>query len=52
MMHNILQKNDKAKVIICFCFTANGDVVSGDSNGNIYLWEKGRAWTFKISVVF
>ncbi|XP_052766462.1 echinoderm microtubule-associated protein-like 2 isoform X3 [Mya arenaria] len=37
----IFQKHEKAKVIICFCFTENGDVVSGDSSGNIYMWEKG-----------
>jgi len=35
------QKHEKPKVVICFCFTENGDVVSGDSNGNIYLWERG-----------
>ncbi|XP_053393881.1 echinoderm microtubule-associated protein-like 2 isoform X3 [Mercenaria mercenaria] len=37
----IFQKNEKPKVVICFCFTSNGDVVSGDSSGNIYIWEKG-----------
>lgn len=37
----IFQKHEKPKVIICFCFTENGDVVTGDSSGNIYMWEKG-----------
>ncbi|XP_060556828.1 echinoderm microtubule-associated protein-like 2 isoform X5 [Ruditapes philippinarum] len=37
----IFGKNDKPKVVICFCYTQDGDVVSGDSNGNIFLWEKG-----------
>ena len=35
------QGKDKAKVIICFTFSDAGDVVSGDSNGNIYVWGKG-----------
>ncbi|KAL4238714.1 Echinoderm microtubule-associated protein-like 1 [Mactra antiquata] len=37
----IFEKNEKAKVIICFAFATNGDVISGDSSGNIYVWPKG-----------
>ncbi|XP_052271012.1 echinoderm microtubule-associated protein-like 2 isoform X1 [Dreissena polymorpha] len=37
----IFGKYEKAKIMICFCFTENGDVVSGDSSGNIFVWEKG-----------
>lgn len=37
----IFEKHEKAKVIICFCFADNGDVITGDSSGNIYVWEKG-----------
>ncbi|XP_052271096.1 echinoderm microtubule-associated protein-like 1 [Dreissena polymorpha] len=42
----IFGKNEKPKSVHCFSFTENGDVVSGDSSGNIYVWEKG---TNKIS---
>lgn len=42
----IFEGKEKAKVIICFTFSDSGDVVTGDSNGNIYVWGKG---TNKIS---
>ena len=39
-----LQKysQDKGKVIICLAFSDAGDVVTGDSNGNIHVWGKGN----------
>ncbi len=31
----------KAKYIICITFKSNGDVVTGDSNGTVYVWANG-----------
>jgi len=36
-----LQKYDKPKYVLCLAFAASGDVLSGDSNGNIFVWGKG-----------
>lgn len=36
-----LQKHEKPKYILCLAFADNGDVLSGDSNGNIFVWCKG-----------
>jgi len=44
-----LQKHEKPKYLLCLAFTASGDVLSGDSNGNIQQWGKGA--TRKISRV-
>uniref|UniRef100_H2Z3H4 Uncharacterized protein n=1 Tax=Ciona savignyi TaxID=51511 RepID=H2Z3H4_CIOSA len=30
------------KFILCLGFTSNGDVISGDSSGNVQVWTKGR----------
>ena len=38
----IQQKYTKPKFCLCIAFASNGDVISGDSNGNIYVWGKGR----------
>ncbi|XP_072031419.1 77 kDa echinoderm microtubule-associated protein-like isoform X3 [Amphiura filiformis] len=37
----IYEKYDKPKFVLCIGFATNGDVISGDSNGNIYVWGKG-----------
>lgn len=37
----IFENRDKPKYVTCLAFTQSGDVVSGDSNGNIIVW--GRA---------
>ncbi|XP_070181364.1 echinoderm microtubule-associated protein-like 2 isoform X3 [Littorina saxatilis] len=37
----IYDKYDKPKYVLCLAFAANGDVLSGDSNGNIFVWGKG-----------
>lgn len=42
----IFEGREKPKVMICFAFSDNGDVVTGDSSGHIYVWGKG---TNKIS---
>lgn len=40
-MFYALQKHDKPKFVLCVAFAENGDVISGDSNGNIFIWPKG-----------
>lgn len=45
-MFYILQKHDKPKFVLCVAFAENGDVISGDSNGNIFIWPKGLIWKF------
>jgi len=37
----IFDHRDKPKYVTCLCFTGNGDVVSGDSSGNILIWARG-----------
>ncbi|XP_071963508.1 77 kDa echinoderm microtubule-associated protein-like isoform X2 [Antedon mediterranea] len=39
----IFEKHDKPKYVLCIAFADNGDVISGDSNGNIYIWGKGNS---------
>ncbi|XP_048738244.1 echinoderm microtubule-associated protein-like 2 isoform X4 [Ostrea edulis] len=38
----IFDKHDKPKFVLCVAFAENGDVISGDSNGNIFIWPKGN----------
>lgn len=38
----IFDKHDKPKFVLCLAFAENGDVISGDSNGNIFIWPKGN----------
>ena len=35
---SIKQRNLKALFITSCCFKENGDLITGDSNGNIYVW--------------
>lgn len=44
-----IQKNEKPKYLLCIGFTSSGEVISGDSNGNLQVWSKGP--TRKISRV-
>ncbi|CAL1527600.1 unnamed protein product [Lymnaea stagnalis] len=37
----IFDKYEKPKYILCLAFADSGDVLSGDSNGNIFVWGKG-----------
>lgn len=37
----IFDSREKPKYVTCLTFTAFGDVVTGDSNGNIILWGRG-----------
>ncbi|XP_029427947.1 echinoderm microtubule-associated protein-like 2 isoform X2 [Rhinatrema bivittatum] len=37
----IFEKHEKPKYVLCVAFTENGDVLTGDSSGNLYVWGKG-----------
>ncbi|KAK2708115.1 hypothetical protein QYM36_015714 [Artemia franciscana] len=37
----IFESRDKPKYVTCIAFADNGDVISGDSNGNILVWGRG-----------
>lgn len=37
----IFEGRDKPKYVTCLAFTQCGDIVSGDSNGNISVWGRG-----------
>ncbi len=34
-------KFDKPKYVTCLAFGSNGDVLTGDSNGNVFVWRRG-----------
>lgn len=36
------QKHEKPKYVLCVTFLEGGDVVTGDSGGNLYVWGKGQ----------
>ncbi|XP_033628901.1 77 kDa echinoderm microtubule-associated protein-like isoform X3 [Asterias rubens] len=35
------KKHEKPKFVLCLTFAGNGDLLTGDSNGNIFIWAKG-----------
>ncbi|XP_034024391.1 echinoderm microtubule-associated protein-like 2 isoform X2 [Thalassophryne amazonica] len=37
----LFEKHEKPKYILCVAFAENGDAITGDSSGNIYVWAKG-----------
>ncbi|GLH10595.1 Echinoderm microtubule-associated protein-like CG42247 [Gryllus bimaculatus] len=37
----IFENRDKPKYVTCLAFTQTGDVISGDSNGNVIIWGRG-----------
>ncbi|XP_036992704.2 echinoderm microtubule-associated protein-like 2 isoform X2 [Artibeus jamaicensis] len=37
----LFEKHEKPKYILCVTFLEGGDVVTGDSAGNLYVWGKG-----------
>lgn len=37
----IFEGRDKPKYVTCLAFNNNGDVLSGDSNGNVIIWGRG-----------
>lgn len=41
-VHNVPQKQEKPKFVLCVTFSENGDTITGDSSGNILVWGKGN----------
>lgn len=39
----IFENRDKPKFVTSLAFTQSGDVLSGDSNGNIIVWGRGES---------
>nr|CAD7573381.1 unnamed protein product [Timema californicum] len=37
----VFESRDKPKYVTCLAFTETGDVISGDSNGNVIIWGRG-----------
>lgn len=37
----IFESRDKPRYVTCVAFNQNGDVLTGDSNGNIIVWTRG-----------
>uniref|UniRef100_A0A672RES9 Echinoderm microtubule-associated protein-like 2 n=1 Tax=Sinocyclocheilus grahami TaxID=75366 RepID=A0A672RES9_SINGR len=37
----LFEKHEKPKYVLCVAFAENGDAITGDSSGNIYIWTKG-----------
>lgn len=37
----VFEKYDKPKYMTCLAFAENGDVISGDSSGNFFIWGRG-----------
>ncbi|XP_006627673.2 echinoderm microtubule-associated protein-like 2 isoform X1 [Lepisosteus oculatus] len=37
----LFEKHEKPKYVLCIAFAENGDAITGDSSGNIYIWGKG-----------
>uniref|UniRef100_A0A671NHY4 Echinoderm microtubule-associated protein-like 2 n=1 Tax=Sinocyclocheilus anshuiensis TaxID=1608454 RepID=A0A671NHY4_9TELE len=38
----LFEKHEKPKYVLCVAFAENGDAITGDSSGNIYIWAKGQ----------
>ncbi|ELT93984.1 hypothetical protein CAPTEDRAFT_152534 [Capitella teleta] len=38
----IYERHEKPKFVTCIAFAENGDVLSGDSNGNLFVWGRGN----------
>lgn len=37
----VFEGREKPKYVTCIAFTQGGDVISGDSNGNVIVWGRG-----------
>uniref|UniRef100_I3JLA8 EMAP like 2 n=1 Tax=Oreochromis niloticus TaxID=8128 RepID=I3JLA8_ORENI len=44
----LFEKHEKPKYVLCVAFAENGDAITGDSSGNLYIWAKG---TIKVKVL-
>jgi microtubule-associated protein-like 1/2 len=40
--NGIFEGREKPKYVTCMAFTQDGDLVSGDSNGNLIVWTRGE----------
>nr|XP_021536746.1 echinoderm microtubule-associated protein-like 2 [Neomonachus schauinslandi] len=38
----LFEKHEKPKYVLCVTFLEGGDVITGDSGGNLYVWGKGQ----------
>uniref|UniRef100_A0A672IC14 Echinoderm microtubule-associated protein-like 2 n=1 Tax=Salarias fasciatus TaxID=181472 RepID=A0A672IC14_SALFA len=41
----LFEKHEKPKYVLCVAFSEDGDAITGDSSGNIYVWAKGVSGT-------
>jgi hypothetical protein len=37
-----VQKQEKPKFVTCLMFAESGDVITGDTSGNLLVWSKGK----------
>ncbi|KAL6115722.1 eml2 [Pungitius sinensis] len=44
----LFEKHEKPKYVLCVAFAENGDAITGDSSGNIYVWAKGGSRISKV----
>nr|XP_034188136.1 echinoderm microtubule-associated protein-like 2 isoform X14 [Osmia lignaria] len=44
----ILESREKPRYFTCVAFSQNGDILTGDSNGNIIVWGRGTSTVSKI----
>lgn len=44
----IFESRDKPKYILCVSFLQSGDVITGDSNGNLVVWGRGTNTILKL----
>ena len=38
----LFDHRDKPKYVTCLAFSFTGDVLTGDSNGNVFIWGRGK----------
>lgn len=44
----IFEGRDKPKYVLCISFLQSGDVITGDSNGNLVVWGRGTNTILKL----
>jgi len=37
----VFERHDKPKYVTCIAYAENGDLITGDSNGNLFVWARG-----------
>ena len=42
----LFDHRDKPKYVTCLAFSFTGDVLTGDSNGNVFIWGRGKVINF------